>query len=1170
MRIEQLDLLAFGPFSGTRLDFGAAPQALQLVYGPNEAGKSTTLRALVALLYGIPERTTDAHLHEMGKLRLAARLSAKDGTRLSIVRRKGRKQTLLDERERPLDESTLRALLGGLDETLYRQMFGLDHERLRLGAEALLQGGGGLGEGLFDAGTGARSIHAALTSLKDEADALYRPKGQRKLNVALSLLREKQRERKDAMLSPQAFEEQKRALLDAESIREDKRRTQAALLAEQARLELSLRALPLLATRDQLDVQRSVLGDVLQVSAELLAHAKDLERQRTQLLAEVSRLSAQRQEALRLQSELAPEETTVSLELARELTERLGNQRTAERELPRLRGELRTLQLDIASIRARMGQALEGAQALDAARRARLRKVAEELRALDAELSRARLQERAAQQQHELARERVLALGEPLPVEALRAHVQSKDHTQLEAEIARLSAQLQRQRASIERGLAQLGLTHSIATLARLSLPGMAEVDALNEGLEALQRRRQHLLDNVQETAQQHAALAQEIALLSAEGEPVTEDDLTEARSVRERFWSALSADFRAGTAPVAVDRLRAFEASQRASDRVADRLRSESGRSGLLAQQRARLQAIEAAQAMLESAQAELDRELTDQHARFVALWQAIGLAQRAPRDVAAARERLRVLVQLAEEHEQTHAEHERVCTLESAWRDALTQLIASVLGANAVTPKTLSERIAYAVQCLDRESSRIADRKVMLSEQRAAERALELQQTELSSLTQRAQELRRELAPELIALGLDADLSAHETLACLHELLQLEARERDRDRLERDIASLEAESAAFTREVHEIASAHLQNAASLSPAERVSALSERAQRARDLARDRERLTQELAALSALLSGVQAELANYERALQDLLSGLSVADVPRLIELEQKHARARELLEQREKIDADLLMHGAGASLSELEVLARQVEPSQARARLHEISSERELLAEQIRDADQEIGRVSAGLDRLKLSSGASESAEEVEAALSSVQQNVRRYVEVRLALAILTREVERYREDHQAPVLSRAAQLFPRLTLGRYRGLEADYADDDTPRLCALRDDSVRVHVAGLSDGTRDQLYLSLRIASIERFIERNPALPIVLDDILVHFDDARSEAALLVLGELAQRTQVLFFTHHARIVELAQRALPKAQLHVHTLRDPRSPMAHSRDDGPLFARV
>ncbi|HEY6879284.1 MAG TPA: hypothetical protein VI299_14760, partial [Polyangiales bacterium] len=80
---------------------------------------------------------------------------------------------------------------------------------------------------------------------------------------------------------------------------------------------------------------------------------------------------------------------------------------------------------------------------------------------------------------------------------------------------------------------------------------------------------------------------------------------------------------------------------------------------------------------------------------------------------------------------------------------------------------------------------------------------------------------------------------------------------------------------------------------------------------------------------------------------------------------------------------------------------------------------------------------------------------------------------------------------------------------------------------------------------------------------FCETRPALPLILDDALIHFDDARASAALEVLAELGARTQVLFFTHHARMVELARAALPDSALDVLEL----APRTAPRSDGPLF---
>jgi hypothetical protein len=63
----------------------------------------------------------------------------------------------------------------------------------------------------------------------------------------------------------------------------------------------------------------------------------------------------------------------------------------------------------------------------------------------------------------------------------------------------------------------------------------------------------------------------------------------------------------------------------------------------------------------------------------------------------------------------------------------------------------------------------------------------------------------------------------------------------------------------------------------------------------------------------------------------------------------------------------------------------------------------------------------------------------------------------------------------------------------------------------------------------------------------------MPLILDDVLLHFDDERAKAAFEVFGELAQRIQILFFTHHSHHVELARAALGNGSLFVHDLGAP-----------------
>jgi len=93
--------------------------------------------------------------------------------------------------------------------------------------------------------------------------------------------------------------------------------------------------------------------------------------------------------------------------------------------------------------------------------------------------------------------------------------------------------------------------------------------------------------------------------------------------------------------------------------------------------------------------------------------------------------------------------------------------------------------------------------------------------------------------------------------------------------------------------------------------------------------------------------------------------------------------------------------------------------------------------------------------------------------------------------------------------------------------------------------------VRVEGMSDGTVDQLYLALRLASLYAYLRNNEPMPFIVDDILIRFDNERAVilirfdneravAALKILAGLSKETQVIFFTHHSHLVGLAEESL------------------------------
>ncbi|MCD6224717.1 MAG: AAA family ATPase, partial [Deltaproteobacteria bacterium] len=79
MKILEMRMLAYGPFTDKIIDLSGGNQGLHVIYGPNEAGKSSALRALRNLLYGIPERSTDDFLHPYSKMRIGAAIQSSRG-----------------------------------------------------------------------------------------------------------------------------------------------------------------------------------------------------------------------------------------------------------------------------------------------------------------------------------------------------------------------------------------------------------------------------------------------------------------------------------------------------------------------------------------------------------------------------------------------------------------------------------------------------------------------------------------------------------------------------------------------------------------------------------------------------------------------------------------------------------------------------------------------------------------------------------------------------------------------------------------------------------------------------------------------------------------------------------------------------------------------------------
>lgn len=252
---------------------------------------------------------------------------------------------------------------------------------------------------------------------------------------------------------------------------------------------------------------------------------------------------------------------------------------------------------------------------------------------------------------------------------------------------------------------------------------------------------------------------------------------------------------------------------------------------------------------------------------------------------------------------------------------------------------------------------------------------------------------------------------------------------------------------------------------------------------------------------------------------------------------VEARAARARDLRRECDALRETLHQAGDGRTLAELRAEAAALEPDA-------LSAERDTLASQLdmdlrpreRAAIERKLKAHQALAAMDGGADAAELAAELARSRARIRRLSEQWLQRRFASRLLRDARDRFAERHRDPLLPLIAQYFSRLTEGAFSAVEIDFDQGEQPVLVARRDSGERLGVEALSTGTRDQLYLALRLAALEHRAKHAEPLPLFVDDILVQFDDRRSQASLAALADFSATTQVILFTHHRYVVEQA----------------------------------
>lgn len=1161
MRIQALNLAAFGPFSERSLEFDG--DALQIVYGPNEAGKSSALRALKALLFGIETNTRDNFVHSYSKLRIAGRLRAADGQELRFMRRKGRKNTLLSADGEVLSEQALMPFLQGVTAPLFETLFGLDHQALVQGGEEILQQQGEVGQALFSAALGSHALHRLLADLDAEADAIFRPRGStQQINAALKNFTELNKQVRECSLPSAKWEEQQRAL---ERTSQALAELQSELAGDRIalnRLRRIQRVLPKLARRRELLQELDSMGEVVTLSADFAERRQQAVNGLELAQGAVARAASYLNELQHGLNGLAVNRALLEqAEAIEDLHARLGSHRSALRERPQLEAERRQRSADAESrlreIRPELAlQEIAALRPLLAAGQIIFDSGKEHaVLTTRLELATSNLQKTETLIKI-IHRERAGLPQSGSPDILQKTVAAARKEGDLDGSIESLRCALAALQEDCAADLSRLELWHGgLEDLAGVQVPNRESINRLAAAYDGLGYRLQRLAEKRETAAEGLHEAALRLDQIQRAGRVPTEADLAVARSERDTVWQLLRRHWLGGEDVSAEagrylgeERLPdVYERRIADADELADRLRREADRvaesAALQAKQDAGQRALEGVAEQLAVAAAEqagLDAEWRE-------LWANAGIEPRSPREMLvwlddfeklrSRNSEMRALRQKAGQLEQARDRHiqqlNRQLLALGVEREASARLETELLECEALTQRLVEvgqKRLVLDKKIIERE----AEVHAFSATLRLATEALAAWKTRWDGLMQR--------------IGLPASTSPSAAGDYIEQVKALFAAQNEAEKLSISIAAIDDQAASLQNQVAGITAAVAPELTALSAEDAVVRLNSLLSENRSSETKRQQIEAQIEKVGQEIREAKLSIRSMSEKLDSLCAEAKCDSRGQLGAAQRRSDLYLGIRASVAALEEQILEAGEGASMAVLEAESSGIDPDTLPVRIRELSSridnelepKRTVLAERKGWQEKELALMD-GSDRAAMF------ADQAQAMLAVIRADAERYVRVKLAGRILRDQIEQYRKQNQGPLVRRAGQYFAMLTLGSFNDLTTDFNEQDEPLLAGIRASGEKVYVTGMSTGTRDQLYLALRLASLEKYMESSEPMPFIVDDVLVHFDDERSLAALKTLSVLAEKTQVILFTHHSQAVAQARQLPGRVRVHM-----------------------
>ncbi|GAA5417068.1 hypothetical protein Pryu01_02129 [Paraliobacillus ryukyuensis] len=1151
MRFDHLNLKAFGHFTDFELPFDNAKN-FHILYGPNEAGKSTILRSVSNLLYGFPQQTTDSFLHSNQKLRIGGQLRKQNGETLAFYRRKGRKNTALNEENEPLEEKEVQTFLDGMSEQQFTNMFALDHVRLRQGGESLFQSDGNVGESLFSAASGISELRDVLDELDNTARNLYLKSGSKPaINQAIKQEKELSKQISENQLKVQEWKQLEQNYSDGKKQIEDLKEEVKALGIEETKFRRLKQTLPKIALRYQLIEKLSRLSDtpdmpeqVEQYKNEALQRKETAEQKGRELVEKLQQIE-QQIENLSVPTAILEQEARIE-----ELNRALDGYRNNREQLPSLEGKQRQLEQQVLATLKDIDATNTNLADIEkyriaAANKREIRELSKQYPLLEQE--RKRVTKEVADLEQELAKhnEQLDKLDETVDVSTLENAInQVKEEGKLETQLHDKQLELTQLEQEIADLIHRLSLWDGTSNqLVQLPVPNLKNtIKKYEQKEQELKQERQLLKQKIAEENKAIEANEKRMRELESLADIPTESLLQQLRHQRDAGWLVIrnklndhpvdDQELQAFTQGLPLDL--AFEKSMNKTDDTADLMRREAEKLGEKNKLMADLEVNRKNLAALQTEDAKVEEEQATWQANWQKEWRPATIDPLTPSEMIEWKEQYDHIYGLIVNQQKLAQEIARLIER----RDKCIDLLRSSLHVFATLPSGLT-----LVELLDKAENirkhimKLANDRINLQARtkELADKLTDAKERQADIDTQMEQ-WNKQWIKSLEGLPLAADTMPTIATDLLETFESAVQHYEELQQNEAVIKTVKDQINSFEQKVENLKGSLSSSFPDMTTDMFVTQMYEKLKNAQLDKEKRVNLTTRKEELEQEKQEADNVMKNANETLNQLMEQAGCNTLAELVEVEAASKQKQTLKVDLAQKEEEIVQIGDGLTLEQLLAEANNANHDEIDHQLAEISRKKQELDKTRSELEQKHGVVKQEYkDKIEGTNYAAvQAAEEKESVLANIAKLTDQYVNHKLASLILQKGIEYYREQNQSPIMKQASELFRQLTLHSFDGIDVDFDEKDQPIMMGIRNDE-KIRISGMSDGTTDQLYLALRIASIKKYVSENEPIPFIVDDILVHFDDERSKETLKLLLDLSNYTQVIFFTHHARLIEL-----------------------------------